>query len=152
YEAILSQEKSLETMILDQSRESITYETLQHELDKARDLYQKLQDRINETDITQKLNIPQIRLEDDATFSDVPVKPNKRKIMIGCVGAGLLAGVALAFLLHAIDAPIGTPEQIEHVLRLPVLATVPQFRTRKEKGGVLVPEITSAVREALRSM
>ncbi len=153
YEAILSQEKSLETMILDQSRESITYETLQHELDKSRDLYQKLQDRINETDITQKLNIPLIRLIDDATFSDVPVKPDKRKIMLACLAAGGLGGASLAFLLHAIDATIKTAEQVEHVLRLPVLATIPQFRTRKGKGGApSVPEISSAVREALRSM
>src|SRR6202000_3142202 len=119
YEAILSQEKSLETMILDQSRESITYETLQHELDKSRDLYQKLQDRINETDITQKLNIPLIRLVDDATYSDVPVKPDNRKTMLPCFAAGLLGGASLPFLLHAIDATLKTPEQVEQVLRLP---------------------------------
>jgi len=153
YDAALAQEKSLETMILDRSRESITYDSLQHDLDKSRDLYQKLEDRINETDITQKLNIPVIHLLDDASFIPSPVKPDKRKIMLACLAAGLLGGVSLGFLLDAIDATIKTPEQIEQTLRLPVLVTIPQFRTHKNKeGGLPIPEITNAVRESLRSM
>ena len=68
------------------------------------------------------------------------------------LGAGLLAGIALAFVVGRFDTRVRTHVRAGEILRLPVLGHVPRLARRLPRGGALValtePEGSPA--EALR--
>ncbi len=73
---------------------------------------------------------PTLRFETPAALPTSPSSPNKKLIVLGGLVAGLLIGIAGAFVLKAID-PRGTREAALGPTGLPVLTRVPQLR----RGG-----------------
>jgi capsular exopolysaccharide synthesis family protein len=69
----------------------------------------------------------------DITFAApaaVPTQPSKPKPMLYTVAGALLAlvlGIALAFLAEVLDRRVRTPEELEELLGVPVLARVPKL-------------------------
>ena len=58
-----------------------------------------------------------------------PVSPNKlRNLMLGLL-LGAFGGLGLAFFMEYIDDRLERPEQVEKALKLPVLASIPKFKS-----------------------
>ncbi|RXZ01487.1 YveK family protein [Fictibacillus sp. S7] len=68
-------------------------------------------------------------LKDDPS----PVKPNPKMNMAIALVVGLMAGVGLAFLLEYMDNTLKTEQDIENILGLPVLGTIPKISVNDEK-------------------
>lgn len=82
--------------------------------------------RINEAMDAEK--IASVRITDKAK---VPINPVNAKLPLKMgLGAafGLFGGVALAFLLQILGGRLETAEDVERVLNLPVLASIPRLR------------------------
>jgi capsular polysaccharide biosynthesis protein len=96
------------------------------ELDKT---YSLLTEKITQTQITKSVNLGETSLliVSPATLKNNPVKPNKRQNMAIAAVLGLMISLALAFVLELLDNKIGSKEDIEKHLLLPVLGDIPRF-------------------------
>ncbi|WP_026679385.1 YveK family protein [Fictibacillus gelatini] len=93
-------------------------------------------------DVFQK-EIPKIMKIDNVTILSkavvkddmAPVKPKPLLNMAIAGVVGLMVGVGLAFLLEYLDNTLKTEQDIENVLELPVLGTIPKMKAADEKAA-----------------
>jgi capsular exopolysaccharide synthesis family protein len=91
---------------------------------------------------------PTMRLETPASVPETPVSPRKKLSLIGGILAGLLLGVAGAFVLRALDSRREREDRLQD-MGLSVLARVPNLR-RSRSGRHAFEEAFRFLRTALR--
>ena len=132
YQAAVRTERELEVALTQQrklarglSDSMAEYSLLRREVDTNRELFASLLGRLRETQISAALFTSNISVVDRAEVPSAPYKPNKsHNILIACA-AGLLLGVALAFLFEYLDMNIKDTKEVESLLRVPALGLVP---------------------------
>jgi uncharacterized protein involved in exopolysaccharide biosynthesis len=107
------------------AKKEIQYGILKREADSNQQLYDVLLKRLKETGLSQGLDTNNVRIVEPAITPTVPVKPRKMlNLLVGAV-LGLGTGLMLAFLVEYMDDTVRTPEQVEHVVGVPVFALIP---------------------------
>jgi len=134
YQASLKDEKMLENAYSEQTRlvsgqdeKMIRYETLKHEVDSNRNIYESLLQKVKESSVNVALQATSIRVVDAAVAPRTPYKPN---IPIN-LGGGLLAGLLLGFTSvawrHRSDRKVRKPGVIQNYLGATELGVIPSF-------------------------
>ena len=101
--------------------------------------YRALQEKLQEARIAEAEKVEDVKMVDYATPPATPVRPNKQlNITMGAL-IGIVMGFFLTFLFESMDTSLGTIEDVEALIKLPVLAVIPCLRGReaKEKGGLM---------------
>jgi polysaccharide biosynthesis transport protein len=118
---------------------AIQYTILKHEADSSSNLYDELLEKLKSAGILSGLRSTKLVVIDPGRPGADTVHPNFfLNHGIGFV-AGLLLGVALAFVMESDDNTVRNPDQIEAVTMLPQLGLIPDFkfnsldRAHKEK-------------------
>lgn len=158
YNVALNRERSLarqvdglKSDVLDLRSRSVQYGILQREVDTSRSLYDALLQRYNEVGVTGGVATNNISIVDNA---EPPSRPSKPRLLVNVALAALLGlgfGVALAFILEALDETLATPDDVESKLGLPVLGVIPLL----EKGATpkeALTNIRSSFAEAYYSL
>ncbi|MEP3068247.1 MAG: polysaccharide biosynthesis tyrosine autokinase [Parvibaculum sp.] len=124
-----------------------------------RAVYESFLNRFKETSQQQDLQVPDSRVISQATPPGGPSHPRKtRALLLALVLSGML-GVGLAFLLEHLDNGIETGRDLEQMLGVPHLVSLPA--TPAEKGpdrkvlsplDYLIAKPLSAFSESLRSL
>jgi len=70
---------------------------------------------------------------DEAIEPDIPVKPNKKKIVVLALGMGVMIGFGSAFLLEYFDRSFRSVDEVSAYLDIPVLAAIPMVTTLESK-------------------
>lgn len=113
-----------------------------------------LQQRIDDYQIAQPLDLAGGEIIEPATQPAVPSSPNH--LANGVMGAflGVIAGIALAFLRERLDDRLRGRDDLERVLHLPVLATVPRYPSSSKKRPeiITISQPHSSASEAYRSL
>jgi uncharacterized protein involved in exopolysaccharide biosynthesis len=112
------------------SKKEIQYGILKREADSNQQLYEVLLKKLKETSLTQGLDTNNVRIVEPAVAPRVPVRPQPVRNVAVATVAGLAAGLALAFVLDRLDDTVRTPEEVERVIEVPVLAVIPVFAQR----------------------
>lgn len=94
-------------------------------LDFYNDLLKKHDDQSMAVDLQQRQEGEQFRVLDPANLPDQPSFPNKAVFTAGGLGGGLVLGIGITLLLELKDTSLKNEADVEHYLRLPVLAMVP---------------------------
>lgn len=124
---IKHQIKDLEAQIKGFSKEELEYGRLVREVEANKKLYTMLKEKLEEARITEAQKVSDISIVDPAILPTSPVEPNKQMgMLIGAV-LGAIMGVAAALFFETIDPSIGTIEDVENVIKLPVLGVVPSI-------------------------
>ena len=141
FEVARTREELLRTASLEQrgrvnriSDDFIAYNLLKRDAETNRQLYEGLLQRMKEAGVAAGLRASNIALLDPAERPLLPSRPNRLLNCLGGLAGGLLLGVALAFARDRLDTVVRTPEEVERLTRLPLLAVVPRTRrpaTRK---------------------
>ncbi len=97
----------------------------QQALDSYNDLQKKRDDAQRASDLERQQEGEQFRVLDPANLPDKPSFPNRPLFALGGLCGGLALGLGLAFLVEMRDTSMRTERDVEFVLRLPVLAMVP---------------------------
>jgi len=112
---------------------SVQYNILKREVDTNKQLYVGLLQRLKEAGVSAGLKASNIRVVDQAVPATRPVKPwVALNLSLACV-LGLALGVGMAFLQEQLDSTLNSPDDVEHFLRLPVLALIPS-RDSRDRG------------------
>lgn len=116
----------------------------------AADIANEVSEQFMKT-VKLKMNIENVQIIDEAPVPQSPVSP--RKFLNMAIGAvlGFMLGVFVTFLLEYLDKTFKKPEDIEKILHLPVLGTIPLILARG-KETIVRNNPKSSISEAFRTM
>jgi succinoglycan biosynthesis transport protein ExoP len=109
------------------SEKMIQYNILKREAEANKALYDSLQTKLKEAQISSGLKSSNIRIVDPAMIPATPSRPAKTRNIALAFLVGLVGGIGLALLREYLDNTVKTPDDVETLTRLPSLAVVPAF-------------------------
>ena len=115
----------------------VQYNILKREAGTNRQLHEGLMQRIKEAGVSAGLRSSNIRVVDPALIPSEPARPQKALNIVLAIFVGLVGGVGLAFIRAYLDNTVKTPDDVEHLTRLPSLAIVPEFATLNGRGRLI---------------
>ena len=123
-------------VVNDIAEKSIQYNILKREVDTNKQLFDGLLQRLKEAQVSAGLRASNIRVVDASEVPKMPVRPRVAlNLALGLI-LGLGLGVGLAFFREYMDKTLKTPDEVETLLRLPSLGTLPAFSIN---GGSRAP-------------
>ncbi len=109
---------------------------LQREVDLQQSLYSQLKAKYQEVLIQESGKVEEVAVVKPATEPAAPFNvPSKTMIVLTGIVMGLILGVVLVFLTELFDTSMGTIEDVEELLQVPVLGVIPQLGGEGKKKG-----------------
>jgi polysaccharide chain length determinant protein (PEP-CTERM system associated) len=102
--------------------------------EQYRTLLIKNQDAKMSANLERRQGGEQFRLLDPARVPERPFWPNRQRIVLMGLAAGLLLGVGVIGLLEYRDSSLRSEEDVMLALALPVLAVIPRMATTSERA------------------
>ncbi|MCX5707982.1 MAG: polysaccharide biosynthesis tyrosine autokinase [Candidatus Omnitrophica bacterium] len=130
--------KSMEVQVHGVSGQQLEYSRLTREVEVNKKLYSTLKEKLEEARISEAQKVSAVSIVNPAVLPTSPISgDNSLKILMGAF-LGLILGVALAFIFETLDTSIGTIEDVENVIKLPVLGVVPpiEYEVNAQRGFV----------------
>jgi polysaccharide chain length determinant protein (PEP-CTERM system associated) len=113
------------------------YKELTRDYQTALEFYNELLKKRDQsamaTDLERRQQGEQFQVLDPANLPAQPSFPNKPLFTMGGLGCGLGLGLALALLLEMQDTSLRNEKDVEALLHLPVLASVPEIKSLPNK-------------------
>lgn len=131
------------------------FRTLKGAVDAAYSTYERLIDRINDTDVTESVDETVIRVFGEPLLPAKPVAPKKKLTLIIAGVFGSMCGRTLVIGFGLLDRTLYSRKQVESMLALSVLAQIPKAfeKNRELRDTVFVTrEPASIVSEGFRSL
>jgi tyrosine-protein kinase Etk/Wzc len=120
-------------------------ESLQGQVALKRDAINLLQRRLQDAEIQKAGEIQEISIVERAVSAGEWPRPSRLfKALIGLVIGTILGGV-FAMILESLDTSIGTIEDVERYVKLPVLGVIPHLDTSTVSENVLRDDMGSDV-------
>jgi tyrosine-protein kinase Etk/Wzc len=99
---------------------------LQREVDLQASLYSQLKEKYQETLIQESSKVQEVSIVKPAVSPTRPFNiPSKLMIIVTGIVVGLIIGLVSAFLVEVFDTSMGTIEDVEELMRVPVLGVIP---------------------------
>ncbi|NOQ96057.1 MAG: polysaccharide biosynthesis tyrosine autokinase [Desulfobacterales bacterium] len=130
-EALAEQTKEMQTL----SEKSIRYRVLDRDVSTNEQVYKVLLERFKEVTLAEDIKVTNVRVVDEASIPLGPVRPKKAINLRLALMVGLFGGVGLAFLQEYMDEALKNPEDVEHRLGVPTLATIPIVEVNGDELG-----------------
>ena len=143
---------------LELERKVINYNVLKRELETNERILQIVLNRLKETSISSQVQTNNVRVQDLAEVPRRPIRPRKRLNIALSIIVGLVGGMGLGFLREYMDTTIRDPKEIEGLLQLPILGSIPRIRpdgkniTKKDIDRVVEKDLHSLAAEAYRTL
>jgi exopolysaccharide transport family protein len=141
YRVALSREQSIEASLgfmkggaAETNTAEITLRELEREAQANKALFESFLTKFKETSEQEKLRTSTARIIERAQVPGSPSAPQRSRIAMMWLIAGLALGAALAFLLEQLDRGFHSSKQTEELLGVPVLASVPKADKEVELG------------------
>lgn len=130
------------------SGDFIEYNILKRDADTNRQLYDGLLQRLKEAGISAGLRASNIAVLDAAQAPEGPYRPRRAMNCLLGLAFGTLFGIGLAFVQEHMDTAVRTPEEVERITGLGLLAVVP--RSRGEQGRKLLTREEASGQQSVR--
>ena len=113
--------------------DELEYTRVAREVRVSENSYSILRAKLEEARIAEAEKIEDAHIVNPANRPGAPIRPNKRTgYLIGTL-LGLLLGFVMAFVVENLDTSLGTIEDVEELLHVPVLGVIPHIRAAQ--GG-----------------
>lgn len=116
------------------------------------ELYKMLLQKHEEARIQEAMNVGNVRIVEEATLPERPVKPKKLQNMLVAIVVGLMAGIGVAMFLEYLDDSIQTTDDAEDAVQLTTLGIIPWVRSRESAQLVALTDPRSPASEAYRTL
>ncbi len=124
------------------NKKASTYDFVRGEATETKRIYDLISTRIKEIDLSSSLLSNNLRILDKSPVPEAPVKPRLLLNLAMGILLGLLLSIGTVFFIDYMDNTIRTSEDVEHFLRMNLLAIIPQQEVGNE----------GAVREAYQTL
>ena len=121
---IEQERRELRSLINSEARNS----ELSLRLEVAERSYKLLNDVYEEARLAETVGVQELTILHPAVVSSSPARPVKSLYLGLAAVVSLILGISYAFLVNFLDPSLRSVEQVEQVLKLPVLATIPVMR------------------------
>ncbi|MEO1282394.1 MAG: GumC family protein [Pseudomonadota bacterium] len=122
--------------------QTVQLKELEREALSSKQLFEALLQRYKITAETQDLQLPDARIVETADIPLMPSSPNRKKLVaiaaIGALGIAVLFVLALEFATTG----IGRPEDVETVLEVPYLASLPLLASQETRDPLRTIRMT----------
>ena len=127
---------------------------LQTTLDLYQTIYANLLNSLEQMRLAQLQGTSNAVQIDPAVVPENPVRPKPLLYTLIAGGIGLLLAVGTAFLMEQLDKTLKTPEDVEHLLGLPILGLIAEIPYLKKdvQAIYVLQNPRSPVTEAFRSL
>jgi capsular exopolysaccharide synthesis family protein len=139
YRATVDTEQALERMMENEKKEAIElskieveYKPLGRVAAENDKVYGLISSRQKEIDLTGLMRVNNVRVLERAVLPGGPVRPKPMQNLGVGLLVGLGAGIALAFLIEALDNTLKTQAHVETLLGVPVLGLIPIIGGKQE--------------------
>lgn len=123
--------------------------SLNRDYNNIRETYNSLLGRKLEAELAvsmeRKQKGEQFRILDPAEVPIRPLKPDIRRILLMTVLLGFALGCGLAYLRETMDTSFRRPEDVEEVLQVPIIASLPFTLSARELKRIKRKEILTVV-------
>ena len=139
--------------ILDVQDQGIRYNILKREVDTNREMYSGLLKNLKEVGVTAMVGTNNVSVVDKADVPLFPFRPDVYRGAMTGILLGLMAGLALAFVVEYMDDSIKFPDEVERFTGLPLIGVIPKVNVSKSSPeDQATREPRSALAEAYRSV
>ncbi len=129
YNRLISQyEKELDRL----PKKELDLLRLERDAKVTEEIYTLLMTRLEEIKISEAMETSEVFLVDNAYTPIKPIKPNKKTTVILAGIMGIIVGIGLAFLLAYLDRTIKTASEVEKLLNIPVIGSIPDMNKIKK--------------------
>ncbi len=131
------------------------YLKLQREVEANRNLYRTFLARYKEMESTTDLEVQQARIVDFAEVPSVPVKPQKRLIILLTLLGSLILAVIVTLLVDSLNDKFRTPSDVESKLGMRLLGLLPLIKLKRKQhlsAHAYFEDKNKAFAEAVRTM
>jgi len=109
-------------------KEVIELTRLQRNVKVTAGLFNELQSKYQEAQIKEAEKVSEVTIIKPASLSQGRINPaNTRKSAVAGTILGLVLGLIIALILEALDTSVGSIEEVEHFLDVPVVGFIPQL-------------------------
>jgi succinoglycan biosynthesis transport protein ExoP len=115
------------------------YAILKHEVEAGQQLYDTLELKLKTAGITSGLASSFVDVIDRAQEPDLPVEPRKRLYLTLGLTGGLFGGLLLGLIRDSVDDTVGSAEELETLLALPEIVSVPFLPIPGRRGNSRKP-------------
>lgn len=132
-EELQEQIHGIEAELKNLPENELEYARLSRDVNVNVTLYKNLREKFEEARIAEAEQIGDVNIVDYASEPKSPFSPKKK--VGGALGAivGLMLGFVLAFVVEALDTSIGTIEDVESLLKIPVVGVIPHVKLEEQK-------------------
>ncbi|MDD5546637.1 MAG: polysaccharide biosynthesis tyrosine autokinase [Candidatus Omnitrophica bacterium] len=115
------------------SETELEFARLTREFQMNEKAYRELEDRFHEAQFAEAEEVSDVNIVDPASVPVRPMKPDRVLNLLMGVIVGLTLSFVSAFVTEHLDTSLGTIEDIESVIKLPVLGVIPHLPIRGEE-------------------
>lgn len=94
-------------------------------------IYTMLITRLEEIKISEAMLTSDVYVVDSAYLPTVPIKPNKKTLILIAGFLAIMVGFGLTILLEYMDTTVKTAEELENLLGVPVIGSIPDMESIK---------------------
>jgi len=124
-----------ENEAMDSNSQELKYKILQRNVETNQKLYDILLSKVKESNITDNINVSNIRIVEEAVIPKWPLPQNKfRNILMGFV-LGLIGSIGIIFFFEYLDRSLRNEEDVQKYIGLPVLSVVPEAGNKTVGGN-----------------
>lgn len=146
YQLALNREELLRAAARNQRRlvyrisdDFIEYNILKRDAETNRELYEGLLQRLKEAGISAGLRASNISVLDPAELPRQSYRPKKLLNFLLALAGGLMLGAGLAFAQEHLNTLVRTPEEVEQLTGLSLLAVIPRGKEMRHGKIVMKP-------------
>jgi succinoglycan biosynthesis transport protein ExoP len=135
------------------NRDEFQLAVLEREYQSNRQLFEMFMSRAKETSLLGDVQPSMARVTDMAVPPDIPVKPNRRNLVMTAILMALLLGALASIAIDRLDNTIKGSDDAEARLKVPVLATLPQVDVpnRRQMARLFLENTHSHFSEGIRT-
>jgi succinoglycan biosynthesis transport protein ExoP len=161
YEMLMEREENLRDALKQQEKEAfeldrklVRYNDLKRNVEADQEIYQSVIARMKEANISGSLPGEIIRIAEEARPAAKPFRPQILRSLVRGFFFGIIAGLAVIFIMYNADHRFRRNEEAERALDVPVISTLPLIDagTIHERGMITHLNQGGEVAESFRTL